>query len=1060
MKIPDEVLNEVESLNIITKREYRDLKSVTKPSQRINQLIDKISGKANDQIKQFVNVALNNLQRRFPQHAIPRYRRGEIVLGHTYENAQRLKQILEYAYNKTDYRRECHSEMIMDTQAVYMDLTLCEKAHDGSGNGMNYSNVEEFVRDNTSRLTIILGEAGAGKTTNCKQIAVTWAEGRLEEYQLVIHLNLREISKGETLGCTIRKQLLPIKQELTEDEIIQAIESVEEKTLFILDGYDEYPHMEKQSAEGNISNLIRQNYLPKSRIILNSRPWRVRDVELFAEKKIHVDSLSRDDSQLLIVKVMSTSSLDIDNAKKQINHYLCQDLLDELIKRPFNATLLGLILKDEDHDLSERKPQTNAYDLMISHKIQQYIQKYNLSLSNKEQQELCNDIGKIAFKGILEKRQKFNRDDFKDVNIDHSLKLDLIREEGNPFNKQEQKYSIISCEYLAGRYLDNVLSSDRNVAKSTERKIQSLISQENVTENKKLLLFASASDKALKVILEKLLRVLKHEHEGTKKTEILLFCCQVIYESQSKGKMRALCQKIFNKQKLQLTYGHLNSELIRAMWYMLTHIPECVKCLHEVTLDLTEDVPLADDQKIVKISKEVTEKLSDCKHITVLKVTEDGETKFNILHDKFIENGTVIDYDSTTIRKGQECFMTNNLLLNMKEYEKLCNKVGKTTLQRFIKHGTTGPFCKDDFKNVKIDHAIQLNIIDESQQSSGTEKYSTTNPESLMGGYLKHVLTSGGFFRKRWARSKLKSLVPQGNSKQNEKLLLFASSSSVTVSKVILEYLLIALKGEKMVLMKSEIILFCCKIIRESQSKDKLKNTCKDIFSQQNLMLTCRHLTDHAILKDLHYVLNHVPECVKCLQEVTVDLNVGVAPVNDQDIIALSQAVTGCLAECKSITIIPSREERGSEMGNIFHTEFKNKGTVYECSNTHTIIYVDNNSGIIQPLVNPLQDESLSTLCSLKDCLTIRHHAGQWVKLNKSHAPGSIWQFTNHSATTPPLYTLTIEHQYFALQRSANPKIHGAPTVSSDSRNPWGAEILKSAILPRMHFFWIPFGSG
>ncbi|CAM9837970.1 unnamed protein product [Lampetra planeri] len=177
MKIPDEVLNEVESLNIITKREYRDLKSVTKPSQRINQLIDKISGKANDQIKQFVNVALNNLQRRFPQHAIPRYRQGEIVLGHTYENAQRLKHNLECAYNKTYYRRECHKCMEC-LQKVTVDL-----------------NVGVVLVDNQD--ITALSQAVTGCLAECKSITIIPSrEERGSEMGNIFHTEFK--NKGDT----------------------------------------------------------------------------------------------------------------------------------------------------------------------------------------------------------------------------------------------------------------------------------------------------------------------------------------------------------------------------------------------------------------------------------------------------------------------------------------------------------------------------------------------------------------------------------------------------------------------------------------------------------------------------------------------------------------------------------------------------------------------------------------------------------------------------------------------------------------------------------------------
>ena len=96
------------------------------------------------------------------------------------------------------------------------------------------------------------GQTGIGKTTFVKKVLLDWSnldEAKMEEdqkdalrkFELVVAVNLKEVSKCQTLGEIIsHSRLFPKDEIYSTDDLLSYMRKNQEKVLLVFDGYDEY----------------------------------------------------------------------------------------------------------------------------------------------------------------------------------------------------------------------------------------------------------------------------------------------------------------------------------------------------------------------------------------------------------------------------------------------------------------------------------------------------------------------------------------------------------------------------------------------------------------------------------------------------------------------------------------------------------------------------------------------------------------------------------------------------------------------------------------------------
>ena len=148
----------------------------------------------------------------------------------------------------------------------------------------------------------ITGRPGVGKSTLARHIVKLWANHEAlhhGQFSTVFHIclgkasisimDIEQLVEEECLGLVDSED-----PELDVHKLLQRIKTLRgEKTVFVLDGFDEYfPNYAEQKNE-LVLRLIRGTFLPKSVIIIMSRPRSVDDVRSYFKKVVEVTGFRR-----------------------------------------------------------------------------------------------------------------------------------------------------------------------------------------------------------------------------------------------------------------------------------------------------------------------------------------------------------------------------------------------------------------------------------------------------------------------------------------------------------------------------------------------------------------------------------------------------------------------------------------------------------------------------------------------------------------------------------------------------------------------------------------------
>ncbi|KAJ8049597.1 NLR family CARD domain-containing protein 4 [Holothuria leucospilota] len=147
---------------------------------------------------------------------------------------------------------------------------------EGLGNWEKIASYHDVTNiSSSSTRTIIEGDPGYGKSTLTLQVAYDWCNctvtSPLADVDILILLRLRQLGGVHSVFRAIKQFILPRDSQLSETEI-QNILQQSKSTVFILDGFDEYPEEEKEDLNDIIST-IRGEMFQENFVILTSRSF-------------------------------------------------------------------------------------------------------------------------------------------------------------------------------------------------------------------------------------------------------------------------------------------------------------------------------------------------------------------------------------------------------------------------------------------------------------------------------------------------------------------------------------------------------------------------------------------------------------------------------------------------------------------------------------------------------------------------------------------------------------------------------------------------------------------
>ncbi|KAM6177428.1 protein NLRC5 [Erethizon dorsatum] len=163
-------------------------------------------------------------------------------------------------------------------------ITGDPKTEDGSD--VSIQDLFNFKTPKSSRVTVLLGKAGMGKTTLARWLCHKWADGHLDHFQALFLFEFRQLNLI-TNFLTLPQLLfdLYLRPESGPDVVFQYLEENANQVLLIFDGLDEVLHpcssMETVGPNGSgpaltlFSSLCRGTLLPGCWVMATSRPGKL-----------------------------------------------------------------------------------------------------------------------------------------------------------------------------------------------------------------------------------------------------------------------------------------------------------------------------------------------------------------------------------------------------------------------------------------------------------------------------------------------------------------------------------------------------------------------------------------------------------------------------------------------------------------------------------------------------------------------------------------------------------------------------------------------------------------
>ena len=129
--------------------------------------------------------------------------------------------------------------------------------------------MEDVLKDNDTRLVVVEGAPGIGKSTLAWELCRQWPTlESLKRFSLVVLLRLRE--EGVQTATAISDLLYHRNTELCRcvGEEVERREG--EGVLLVFDGFDEFPAELRRTSL--VAEVIRGSYPPKATVLVTSRP--------------------------------------------------------------------------------------------------------------------------------------------------------------------------------------------------------------------------------------------------------------------------------------------------------------------------------------------------------------------------------------------------------------------------------------------------------------------------------------------------------------------------------------------------------------------------------------------------------------------------------------------------------------------------------------------------------------------------------------------------------------------------------------------------------------------
>ena len=283
---------------------------------------------------------------------------------------------------------------------------------------------------------LVQGQTGIGKSTFVKKLLVDWIEVNegngdeqatvLKNFELVVAVNLKEVSKCQSLVDVIRKSNVFAKEDkyMTEG-LVDYISNNQEKVLLIFDGYDEY----RMGCNSEIYEIFHGNSLRSCCVLITTRISKADELRGSEDLHAEITGFSEVDRKTFMRRFLNSKDV------SELEDHLDEKDLDQLAKVPLLLLFFCILWKkgkSKSFPESKTKLYVDIVQFILNHshgrrqtadktKTKQYVEL-------KSFKEILCEIGKVALQSLLKDDHLFEYSQLSDsVRLGESVFIGLLQ---------------------------------------------------------------------------------------------------------------------------------------------------------------------------------------------------------------------------------------------------------------------------------------------------------------------------------------------------------------------------------------------------------------------------------------------------------------------------------------------------------------------------------------------------------------------------------------------------------------------------------------------------------